>query len=65
MYLGSALSNMSLDSGKTFCGTSPDWYIKAAVENVEESLSRDVIRLTLKRVNPFSSKYSPCLEKSP
>ena len=40
-------------------------YVKSAVSNVEESLTRYERSLPSKCVTPFSSKYSPWLEESP
>ena len=65
VYLGATLSKMSLDNGQTCWTMSPEQYVKAAVNNVEENLARQGKRLPSKCVTPFTSNYAPWLEETP
>ena len=65
IYLGATLSNMKLERGK-YCWTiSPEQYVKAAVTNVEEDLSRSRKILLLKFVTLLLSNYAPWMKDSP
>jgi hypothetical protein len=62
VYLGATLSKMSLVGGKECWTMSPEQYVRAAVNNVEEDLARKGKRLPTKCVTPFSCNYAPWLE---
>ena len=64
VYLGATLAKMKLESGKYYWNMSPEQYVKAAVTNFEEELSRSGKRLPSKCVTPLLSNYSPWLEDS-
>ena len=65
VYLGESITDIKLESGK-YCWTmSPEKYVKAAVTNVEEDLSRNGKRFPSKFVTPISSNYAPWLEIFP
>ena len=64
IYLGDTLARMKLDSGN-YCWTmSSEQYVKAAVTNFEEDLSRSEKRFPSKCVTPLSRNYAPWLEDS-
>ena len=62
IYPGDTLSKIKLESGNYFWTMSPEKYVKAAVANVEEDVTRIEKRLPSKCVMPLSSNYSPWLE---
>ncbi len=59
VYLGATIAKMSLDNGKMCWTMSPEQYVKAAVNNVEEDLAKHGKRLPSKCVTPFSCNYAP------
>ncbi len=65
VYLGATIAKMSLDNGKMCWTMSPEQYVKAAVNNVEEDLAKHGKRLPSKCVTPFSCNYAPWLEETP
>ena len=62
IYLGASLANMKLYSGKYCWSKSPEKYVKVAVTNVEEDLSRNGKILLSKCVTPLLINYAPWLE---
>ena len=62
VYLGASLANMKLYSGKYCWSKSPEQYVKVAVTNVEEDLSRNGKILPSKCVTPLLINYAPWLE---
>ena len=58
-YLGAILEKMILSDGSEFWSISSAKYVKAAVENVEETLSKSEKRLTGRCVAPLLSVYRP------
>jgi hypothetical protein len=65
VYLGATISKMTLSDGKVCWTMSPEQYVKAAVNNVEEDLAKHGKRLPSKCVTPFSCNYAPWLEETP
>ena len=62
--LGTTLAKMKLERDK-YCWTmSPEQYVKAAVRNVEEDLTRSGNRLPSKCVTPLLRNYAPWFEYS-
>ena len=62
VYLRAILSEMKLGSGKYCCTMSPEQYVKAAVTNVEEDLTRSDKRIPSNCFSSLSSNYAPWLE---
>ena len=64
MYLGAELSKMDNEDGDTCWSMSSDKYCSAMVANVEETLSRQGLRLPSQRQcqTPLSSGYKPELD---
>jgi hypothetical protein len=65
VYLGAPIAKMSLNNGETCWIMSPEQYVKTAVTNVEEDLTKHRKRLPSKCVTPFSCNYAPWLKETP
>ena len=58
-YLGAILEKMILSDGSEFWSMSSMKYVKAAVQNVEETLEKYEKRLTGRCFAPLQSRYRP------
>ena len=65
IYLGAKLDKMKLYCGKYCCTMLPEKYVKSAVTNVEEGLSRHGKIFPSKFVTRLSKNSAPWLEDSP
>ena len=59
MYLGASLEEVETASGTKCWSMASEKYVKAAVTNVEERLSRKGMRLPSKCDTPMSTSYHP------
>ena len=64
VYIGTTHANMKLESGKYCWNMSKEQYVKAAVTDLEEDLSRSGKIFPSKCVRPLLRNYVPWLEDS-
>ena len=65
MYLGAQIEEVKTSEGTKCWTMSSSKYLKAAIANVEEKLTREGLQLPTRCDTPFTSKYHPAEDTTP